>query len=88
MGSYLSGIINALGDFYGALIVIYVLLSWFPVRGVLYDVYRVIGSVVEPYLNLFRRIVPMFGALDISPIVAYFVLQLVVSALVELVGLL
>ncbi|NTW27762.1 MAG: YggT family protein [Coriobacteriia bacterium] len=59
-------------------------MSWFPMRGVLYDVYRVIGTLVEPYLGLFRRIIPLIGAVDISPIVAYFVLQLIVDGVLML----
>ncbi|MGV8082500.1 MAG: YggT family protein [Coriobacteriia bacterium] len=79
----LAGIIRALANFYGALIIIYVLMSWFPVRGMLYDVYRVIGSIVEPYLRIFRRFVPIMGGLDVSPIIAYLVLQLIVNLLVS-----
>ena len=32
-------------------------------------------DVCEPYLRLFRRILPSFGGLDFSPIVAIIVLQ-------------
>ena len=39
------------------LIFAYVLMSWFPIReGVLLDVYRVLASICEPYIGLFRRI--------------------------------
>jgi YggT family protein len=41
-------------------------------------------QVVEPYLNVFRRFMPTFGPLDLSPMVATFVLiivwRIVVSA--------
>ena len=33
-------------------------------------------DVSEPFLRLFRRIIPMVGPLDLSPIVAIFVLQI------------
>lgn len=66
----LSGIIQ----FYILLIVAYVLMSWFPIKGALVDVYQVLGSVVEPYLSIFRSFIPPIGNVDISPIVAYFVL--------------
>jgi YggT family protein len=71
--------IRSIGQFYGLLIVIYVLMSWFPMRGAIYDVYRVLGSVVEPYLGLFRNLIPPVGNFDFSPLVAYFVLQVVVN---------
>jgi YggT family protein len=42
-------------------------------------------QVVEPYLRIFRRILPSFGPLDLSPMVATFVLiivwRIVVSAI-------
>lgn len=69
-------------NLYSALIFIYVLMSWFPMRGTLYDAYRVLGSVVEPYLGLFRRLLPPLGGLDFSPWVAILVLQWVILRLV------
>lgn len=71
-------------QFYIWLIIIYVLMSWFPVSGVFADIQRALASVVEPYLGLFRRIVPSVGALDISPIVAILVLQFAMQFLFRL----
>jgi len=34
-------------------------------------------DVVEPYLSIFRRFIPPIGPIDISPIVAILVLQIV-----------
>ena len=70
----LQVVANAALNFYSLLIIVYVLMSWFPVSGVLEDAYRVLASVVEPYLGLFRRIVPNMGALDFSPFIAILVL--------------
>jgi len=78
-GDQLGQIIASVGSFYGLLIFIYVMMSWFPMRGVIAEVYRVIGSVVEPYLRLFRNLIPPMGNFDFSPLVAYFVLQVVVN---------
>ena len=33
-------------------------------------------EVTEPYLRLFRRVLPSFGGLDFSPLIAIIVLQL------------
>ncbi len=71
-------------QFYITLIIGYVILSWFPVSGVLGDLHRVLASVVEPYLGLFRRIIPPIGMIDLSPIVAILVLQFLTRALVQL----
>jgi YggT family protein len=42
-------------------------------------------DVCEPYLRIFRRILPMIGAFDFSPIVAIIVLSLVGNVLVSLI---
>jgi YggT family protein len=81
------GILLGLIDFYVILIIVYVLMSWFPKSGIFEDVYRVLGSVVEPYVGLFRRIIPPLGMVDVTPIVALLVLQyLIVPLLVRLAG--
>ena len=75
---------------YSYLLIIYILMSWIPnLResqvGVL------LGKVTEPYLSIFRRFIPPIGGmLDISPIVAFFVLRFVAggaSYLIELLRL-
>ena len=42
---------------------------------------RIIYDVTEPILGPFRRVIPRIGMLDISPMVAIMVLQLVEQAL-------
>lgn len=74
MSAQIARIIAGIVQFYGFLIFVYILMSWFPIRGILADIYQVIGSLVEPYLAIFRRFIPPLGNLDISPMVAYFVL--------------
>lgn len=64
--------------FYELLIVVYVLMSWLrPSTGLLFDVYRTLGTIVEPWIGLFRRILPRTGMLDFSPLVAIIVLQVI-----------
>jgi YggT family protein len=84
-GAGVGGILDALLRFYEVLIIIYVLMSWFPVRGMLYDVYSVLGSIVEPYLGVFRRVIPVFGGIDFSPWVAILALEFVRVVLATLV---
>lgn len=38
-----------------------------------------LASVTEPYLRIFRRVLPNFGPIDLSPIVAVLVLSIVGS---------
>jgi uncharacterized protein YggT (Ycf19 family) len=40
-------------------------------------------DVCEPYLRIFRRVLPSFGGFDFSPILAIIVLQIVNSLVVE-----
>ncbi|MDF9408772.1 MAG: YGGT family protein [Pelotomaculum sp. PtaB.Bin013] len=60
---------------YSYLIIIRIFLSW--IRHNPYQpVFRFIYEVTDPYLRFFRKIVPPFGPLDFSPIVALIALQL------------
>ncbi|MDM8245271.1 YggT family protein [Collinsella tanakaei] len=70
--------ISTLVGFYELLIVIYCLLSWFPMRqgGIVYDFAVVLDRLVGPYLNFFRRIIPPMGGIDFSPVVALIALSL------------
>lgn len=40
-------------------------------------------DVCEPFLRIFRRVLPSFGGLDFSPILAIFTLQIVNSIVVN-----
>jgi YggT family protein len=42
-------------------------------------------DVSEPYLSIFRRFIPPIGPIDVSPIVAILVLQLVGGLIVALI---
>lgn len=80
----LARAVYAIADVYSFVIVVYVLLSWFPTgRGIIGDIYRVLGRICDPYLNLFRRFIPPIGGMvDVSPIVALLVLQLLVRLII------
>ncbi len=81
----LKYLIWSLCDAYSMVIFVYVLLSWFPTdRGILADINNVLARVCDPYLNLFKRIIPPMGMLDVSPIVALLVLQFGVRLLLNL----
>lgn len=70
-------------DFYGLVIFVYILLSWFPASGTVWEIRRVLATVVEPYLGLFRRIVPSTGMMDFSPLVGLLVLRFIIQPLVR-----
>jgi YggT family protein len=77
---------------YIVLIFVRILMSWIPripYNRVLDAVLTFVKDVTDPYLNLFRRFIPLVrlgpGALDISPIVATFVLIIAGNILVGLI---
>ncbi len=68
-------------------IIVYILMSWFPgARESSFG--RILGKIVEPYLEPFRKIIPPLGMIDISPIVAIFTLQFALIGLGELFSML
>ena len=71
---------------YVLLIFVHILISWFqlPYRPWLYRIRQFLSDVCDPYLRLFRRVLPPLGPLDLSPIVAVFVLVILDYLLVGL----
>ena len=71
---------------YILLILAYVLTSWLRMPYSLHRVQRFLDDVCEPYIRLFRRLLPSVGPLDLSPMVAIITLILVQRLLLELIG--
>lgn len=80
---YILYMIASLADLYTFVIFVYVIMSWIPTRnGIIGDIYNFLGKICDPYLNLFKKIIPPIGGvIDISPILAIIVLQLVIRVL-------
>jgi YggT family protein len=84
--------VSALFLVYFILIFIRILLSWIP-RMPYYPWLRAtvdfVHQVVDPYLNIFRRVIPPLGgggfAIDISPILGIIVLIVVQGIVVALI---
>ena len=64
---------------YVLLIFAYIIASWVPAGGspTLERGRQFLYDVCEPYLRIFRRLLPSFGAFDFSPIVAILALLLI-----------
>ncbi|MEM1369254.1 MAG: YggT family protein [Cyanobacteria bacterium P01_H01_bin.15] len=82
--SFLADTLANLINIYLLLIIIRVLLSWFQSQDWAMSVMGLVGPLTDPYLNLFRSVIPPLGGIDISPILAIFLLQFVGSALTGL----
>ena len=82
----LKYLIVSLADAYSMVIFVYIILSWFPTdRCILADIYRILGKVCDPYLNLFKKLIPPIGGMvDVTPIIALLVLQFGARLLVNL----
>jgi YggT family protein len=66
----------------------YILTSWLrlPYSPTLNRIQRFLYDVCEPYLRLFRRILPSFGGLDLSPMVGLIVLWIVSQIVIGLIN--
>ncbi len=63
-------------EIYSFILIIRVLLSWFPNLDWSNPILTSVGSITDPYLNAFRGIIPPLGGLDLSPILAFVTLSL------------
>ncbi|HWE82326.1 MAG TPA: YggT family protein [Gaiellaceae bacterium] len=72
---------------YILVLVLLILSSWIPrIPYELNPVLRFLHDVCDPYLNLFRRFIPPFGPLDVSPMVAIVVLVVLRQEIPALLG--
>jgi YggT family protein len=74
---------------YVLVIFAYILTSWIrlPYSPWLNRIQRFLYDVSEPYLRLFRRVLPSMGPLDLSPIVAVLVLFALERLVVWILGM-
>lgn len=72
---------------YNVLLIIRVLLTWFPNIDLYNQPFAALTQITDPYLNLFRSIIPPLGGMDFSPILAFLVLTLVGDFLRNLTSL-
>jgi YggT family protein len=68
--------VNVFIGVYILVILVYIIMSWIrlPYSPWLNRIQRFLYDVCDPYLRLFRRIVPPIGPLDLSPMFAVIVL--------------
>lgn len=79
-------VIGGFGNFisiYNTVITGRILLSWFPqAQGI--ALLQPVFAITDPYLNLFRGIIPPIFGLDLSPILAFVTLDLLGKSAVSL----
>src|SRR5438876_10637832 len=95
MGGFamLADTITSIENFVSVFIFVYVLLifayivtSWIrlPYSPWLNRIQRFLYDVCDPYLRIFRRILPPFGPLDLSPIVGVVALYIIRTLLIKI----
>ena len=81
--TYIILLFRSVLGIYQFLMLIYIFMSWIPeARST--QIGRAIGAVVEPYLSIFRKIIPPLGMFDFSPIVAFIVLEFAMQGLINI----
>lgn len=89
MNSVLLLLVQTLSTFlqiYNVLLVVRILLSWFPNIDFYNPPFSVLSQLTDPYLNLFRSILPPIGGLDFSPFLAFILLNVVQQLLPALLA--
>ncbi|SEB42006.1 YggT family protein [Paenibacillus sp. GP183] len=82
--NYLLTAIDLLSKVYYCMIIAYILLSWFPNARESF-IGQLLAKLVEPYLAPFRRFIPSFGIIDLSPVVALIALNFVKTGLIAVI---
>jgi YggT family protein len=72
----------ALLQVYFFVLIARLILSWFPVQPgtTLAQITSILYDLTEPVLGPMRRIIPPLGMIDLSPLVVFFGLQILMSA--------
>ena len=86
----LIGVLAQTLSIYTLVLLVRVLLSWFPNLDWSNPVLSGVSAITDPYLNAFRGLIPPIGGLDLSAIVAFLALsfgqQLLQMASASLMG--
>lgn len=81
---WLYHVIKYLFRIYEGALIIYIFSSWFPISRDNFII-KFLEDICEPYLKLFRKILPPVAMIDFSPILAIISLGLIERALYSLI---
>ena len=85
---YILNALYTLLRMYSFCIVVWCLSSWITVSNdSVKNILEAIGKIVAPYLSVFRNVIPPISGVDLSPIVALFVLNLAGRFAISTLGL-
>jgi len=83
----LARAVSTLFEIYEFIILAWCILRWIPriPGGFVDDLSQVLSRLVMPYLGVFRRVIPSFGGIDFSPVVAILALSILQPIVVRLI---
>tara|TARA_B100001029_G_C14820925_1_gene317598 strand:+ start:357 stop:638 length:282 start_codon:yes stop_codon:yes gene_type:complete len=84
MVSEIFAVLGQTLSIYSFILIIRVLLTWFPGIDWSNGVLSAICSITDPYLNIFRGVIPPIGGFDISSILAFLLLNVLQNVLTNL----
>lgn len=71
-------------NIYFVLLIIRILLSWFPQVNWYDPPFSILSQLTDPYLNIFRSFIPPIGGIDFSAILAILLLQIAADVFASL----
>jgi YggT family protein len=76
-------IVCSVAQIYIYLLFARIILSWFPVQpgGVIAGIYSFLYTITEPVLGPVRRLIPPLGGFDLSPIIVFFGIEILLRAI-------
>jgi len=87
---FISRLVARIFEIYTFILLIRIILSWIPLprNPILDQIQKFIYDITEPYLGIFRRLLPMAriggGGIDFSPIIGFFVLGIIGNIVVNI----
>ncbi len=78
----MASLINSLANLFILVIIIQSILTF--VMSPYHPVRRTLDSIVEPFLNPIRRILPPIAGLDFSPVVLIIIIQIISNLLINI----
>ena len=77
------GVLAFAVNIYSLVLFVRVLLSWFPNVDLSNPILSGVVSISDPYLNMFRGVIPPLGGFDLSAILAFVALNLLRRLLLQ-----
>tara|TARA_B100000945_G_scaffold264234_1_gene223261 strand:- start:380 stop:661 length:282 start_codon:yes stop_codon:yes gene_type:complete len=84
MVSEIFAVLGQTLSIYSFILIIRVLLTWFPGIDWSNGILSAMCSITDPYLNIFRGVIPPIGGFDISSILAFLLLNVLQNVLTNL----